>query len=99
VAIADRLWEIKIGYDEAWSRVAPGILLTHKTLQHACEEGLEALEYLGAAEGWQERWPRSVRQHDTVRFYPYTLRGGLALTGDSIGYLARASTRERVRAE
>lgn len=87
VVYGDRLWEIKIGYDEAWAQFAPGILLTHFTLQHACESGLRAHEYLGSAEGWQQRWPVETRSHDTVRFYPRSMRGGLALTADSLGYL------------
>lgn len=99
VVHGDRLWEIKIGYDEAWKRISPGIVLTHKTLQYACDNGLKALEYLGTAEPWQERWPRCLRHYHTLRFYPYSLRGGIALTGDSMDYLMRARARERLRAE
>jgi CelD/BcsL family acetyltransferase involved in cellulose biosynthesis len=53
VEYGDRLWEIKIDYDERFSRCSPGILLTHETLRWTCERHLISHEFLGTAEPWQ----------------------------------------------
>jgi CelD/BcsL family acetyltransferase involved in cellulose biosynthesis len=43
----NRLWGLKLGYDERFRRVSPGILLAYEILRHAFECGnYEALEFL-----------------------------------------------------
>jgi CelD/BcsL family acetyltransferase involved in cellulose biosynthesis len=80
---AGRLWDYKIGYDERWARYSPGILLTQETLRYAIEQRLEAFEFLGQAERWQHRWPIDLRYRSTVRFYPLSVGGSLALGQDT----------------
>ena len=70
-----RLWQLKIGYDEEFAAASPGIVLMHDVHRHACEQGLEATEYLGRAESWQERWPVVHRDHVRLRTYPPSLSG------------------------
>jgi CelD/BcsL family acetyltransferase involved in cellulose biosynthesis len=86
---AHRLWEYKIGYDERFARYAPGILLTQETLRYATEQRLDAFEFLGQLEPWQQRWPIELRFRCTLRFYPVSIDGGLALGGDSAAFLSR----------
>jgi len=80
---AGRLWDYKIGYDERWARFSPGILLTQETLRYAIERKFDALEFLGQAERWQRRWPIELRYRTTIRFYPISIDGSLALVHDT----------------
>ncbi len=89
VEYAGRLWDCKIGYDERWARFSPGILLTNETLQYACEQRLDGLEFLGQAERWERRWPIKLRYHTTARFYPPSINGGLAFGYDSLSFMIR----------
>lgn len=79
---AQKFWVLKIGYDEEWARCSPGIQLTMETIRYACEQGLEAYEFLGSEEPWQAMWPR--RRHDltSLVLYPISLRGLLSFSGD-----------------
>jgi CelD/BcsL family acetyltransferase involved in cellulose biosynthesis len=89
-----RLWELKIGYDERWARCSPGVLLTHETLRHACEQGLEGFEFLGRAEKWQCHWPVELRTFSAVRFYPLNIRGALLLSYDLCARIERNALRK-----
>jgi CelD/BcsL family acetyltransferase involved in cellulose biosynthesis len=71
---ARRWWLLKIGYDEAWSRCSPGILLTHRSIRAAYERGLEAYEFLGSDEAWVHTWRPEVRTHVSIRLYPVAAR-------------------------
>ena len=82
-----RLWELKIGYDEAWSNCMPGILLTHETLRYAVERGLEAHEFLGQAEAWERHWPTQEDEYVSMRIYPRAPAGQLSLVRD-VGQVA-----------
>lgn len=89
VEFAKRLWCLKIGHGEAWSRFSAGRVMTHDILRYGCERGLEGLEFLGVAEEWQRRWPIVLRQHSTLRYYPLSVRGGLAFAADSLRFVGR----------
>ena len=92
---ANRLWTLKIGYDEALSRFSPGALLTHDILRHACGLGLEGVEHLGVAELWQRRWPVEVREHATLRLYPVSAGGAVAFTADALDFVRRRRAARR----
>lgn len=77
-----RLWELRIGYDEAFRECSPGILLTHETLRHACEQGLAAHEFLGKREAWEEMWPCAFRRCQTFRIYPLSFGGAACFSLD-----------------
>lgn len=79
---ANRLWELKIGYDERYRECSPGILLTHETLRHACGRGLSAFEFLGQAEDWEHAWTEQVRHYTSLTLHPMSLEGGLSLAQD-----------------
>jgi CelD/BcsL family acetyltransferase involved in cellulose biosynthesis len=78
-----RFWVFKIGYDEAFSRCSPGILLMHETIRYAFEQGLEAYEFLGFDAPWMHRWTEQKHSHITARIYPFSLRGQLRLGRDA----------------
>jgi CelD/BcsL family acetyltransferase involved in cellulose biosynthesis len=91
-----RLWELKIGYDEAWSNCMPGILLTHETLRWAVESGLEAHEFLGQAEQWERHWPTEEDEYVSMRIYPLAPAGQLSLVRD-VGQIALKSAPKLVQ--
>jgi CelD/BcsL family acetyltransferase involved in cellulose biosynthesis len=71
---ARRLWQIKVGYDEAFARISPGMLLTREVVGAAARDGLDGLEFLGAVAPWTQTWSPTVRRFVTVRVYPLGLR-------------------------
>ncbi len=79
---SNRLWDLRLGYDETFSRCAPGVLLTHETLRYAVECGLDAYEFLGRAEAWEKHWPCEEEQYASMRVYPLSLKGQLSLVQD-----------------
>jgi CelD/BcsL family acetyltransferase involved in cellulose biosynthesis len=85
VEVYERLWVLKIGYDEALSRCSPGFLLTAEAIGYAARQGLRSYEFLGAAEAWEQRWRSETRACALVAFYPYSVRGGVSASVDAAG--------------
>ncbi|HUI63604.1 MAG TPA: GNAT family N-acetyltransferase [Bacteroidota bacterium] len=73
VVCAQRLWVLKVGFDETYSRCSPGILLMHKVIEHCFEKQYEAFELLGANESWLSIWKPQLHIHETYRLYPVSL--------------------------
>jgi CelD/BcsL family acetyltransferase involved in cellulose biosynthesis len=65
-----RLWVLKVGYDEAYAKSSPGILLMHRVVQFAFDNGYEAFELLGANEPWVGIWKPEIHSHIAYRRYP-----------------------------
>lgn len=82
IEYAQRLWILKIGYDEQWALGSPGIQLTMETIRYAFEQGLEAYEFLGSEEPWQAMWPRHRHALISLVLYPMSIRGLRAFIGD-----------------
>ncbi|HEY0687090.1 MAG TPA: GNAT family N-acetyltransferase [Steroidobacter sp.] len=102
---AQRWWVLKIGYDERWAEHSPGIQLMWEALREAFGLGLKTFEMLGSAEPWLTIWARDQRDYGTLAFYPYNIRGMIALSADIMGAVvrrlgkhpaARASGRQRL---
>lgn len=74
---------IKIGFDEAFRRFTPGILLSHESLRESCRIGATSFSFLGVYEDWQDNWPHEVTEDFWVATYPFRLSGALALLDDS----------------
>ena len=85
VEVYDRLWLLKIAYDESLARSSPGFLLIAESLAYAHARGLRSYEFLGAAESWEERWRPAARPCDVVLFYPWGVRGGVSASLDVAG--------------
>jgi CelD/BcsL family acetyltransferase involved in cellulose biosynthesis len=90
---AERLWELKIGFQERWSKCSPGLILAHETLRHASDQGLAAYEFLGGSDGWQERWPHAKHAYSSFRSFPLSPSGGYFLAKDIGSALWRRATR------
>lgn len=77
-----RIWLLKIGYDERYARVSPGQLLLAASIADAAARGLEGYQFQGEPAPWTETWTRDVQPCVTVRAYPMSVAGGLALGSD-----------------
>ncbi|MEX8517532.1 MAG: GNAT family N-acetyltransferase [Leptothrix sp. (in: b-proteobacteria)] len=78
----DRFWLLKIGYDAAYSKCSPGLLLMLHTVQHAAERGLKSYEFLGSPAPWTSLWTRTLRPCVRVLAYPASVPGAVSLAGD-----------------
>ncbi|HEX5358132.1 MAG TPA: GNAT family N-acetyltransferase [Aquabacterium sp.] len=76
------IWLLKIGYDAAFSPCSPGNLLMMHTIADAAQRGLKAYEFLGSPAPWTAFWTTSLRDYVNIRFFPWRLRGQLALAQD-----------------
>jgi len=94
VEMYGRLWQLKIGYDEALRDHYPGLQLVQESIRYAFDSGLRGFEFLGSAEGWEARWNPETREFITVLVYPGTASGVWALGVD----LAAAAGRRAARA-
>jgi hypothetical protein len=89
---AKRLWVLKIGYDERFSRCSPGMLILEEGLRYAARQGLHSYEFLGADASWTRRWTDLERQTVRVFACPYSFAGAAAAT-----HLAAGRFRRRLR--
>lgn len=85
----NRLWALKIGYDERFATLGPGLLLSDASVIAAFDEGLDGYEFLGAAEDWQDRWAPTAREYRTVTLYPLSARGLAGLGADAVRFVGR----------
>jgi CelD/BcsL family acetyltransferase involved in cellulose biosynthesis len=90
------LYVVKGGFDTAYRRLGPGMLLTHAALRRAFEQGLRSYELLGAAEPYKLVWASET--HDRVRFQAFarSLSGQLDRLAWSRGRPAVLKTRQLV---
>ncbi|HEX8714351.1 MAG TPA: GNAT family N-acetyltransferase, partial [Solirubrobacteraceae bacterium] len=87
---------IKTGFDEAHSRLSPGLVLRAEVLRSSIEEGLRHYDFLGEADIYKTRWTPHVRPR--TRLYAYR---GLARPGYAYRRTLRPllkSARDRVAA-
>jgi CelD/BcsL family acetyltransferase involved in cellulose biosynthesis len=83
---ANRLWLLKIGYDEAAARCSPGQQLMLHVIGEAARRELDSVEFLGQAEPWTQLWTRAVRPCVSLRAYPFTFRGMATLALDGFRF-------------
>lgn len=77
---ADKLWVLKVGYDESWSTYAPGIILHHEVIRWAYMQKLSGFEFLGSSEAFiVSRWATMTQRYRSYRIFPKTVGGILWL--------------------
>ncbi len=84
---AKRFWVFKIGYDEAYARCSPGVLLMHGAIEYAFREQLKSFEFLGWDAQWMHVWTDKVRRYKSPLIYPFSARGLKGLALDSACYI------------
>jgi CelD/BcsL family acetyltransferase involved in cellulose biosynthesis len=57
------LYALKGGYDPAFARSSPGLVLYSLILRQAFDEGLSGLDFLGDEEPWKLHWTHRTRAH------------------------------------
>ncbi len=65
IEFSNRFWLLKIGYDEKWSGISPGILLTNEVIRYFFEKKLKAIEFLGSDESWLHIWTNNFHRLET----------------------------------
>jgi len=91
----ERLWLLKIGYDETFKRCSPGMLLLLESTRWAAGRGLRSVEFLGQEAPWTAMWTERVRPCVTVAVYPPRARGIAALAADAARLAASHAARRR----
>jgi len=71
----NRLYLIKTGYDERFSKLAPGLVLRLSTIERCFELGYEAHELLGEDSEWKLKFATTERRHVVLRAYRRTPLG------------------------
>jgi CelD/BcsL family acetyltransferase involved in cellulose biosynthesis len=67
---------MKVGFDEAHRRLAPGTVLAAEAIRRSIEEGLQGCDFLGEREPYKERWTSEVRPREQIWAYrPEALAG------------------------
>jgi CelD/BcsL family acetyltransferase involved in cellulose biosynthesis len=76
-----RRWGLKVAYNEELAAFAPALQLVHASIRAAFDRGLDAYEFLGVAESWQQRWKPAQRDYQLLVIYPrssYGIAGAIA---------------------
>ncbi|UJA19978.1 GNAT family N-acetyltransferase [Thermoleophilia bacterium SCSIO 60948] len=90
------LYDLKVGYDTAFSRYAPATLLMQARIRHAFDSGLEGFEFLGSEARHKLDWTDTCHERDRIQaFRP--LGGALDRLAWERGRPAAAAVRERLR--
>ncbi len=77
----NRVWLLKIGYDEDHAAASPGQLLLAESIADAARRGCERYEFLGSAAPWTEVWAPELASCTSVVAYPPGLASAVSLTG------------------
>jgi hypothetical protein len=73
--------------------------MIHASIRGAFEQRLEAYEFLGSAEAWQQHWRPETREFDLIAVYPWNLRGVTGVCRDVCAALRRRAVRQLSRQE
>jgi CelD/BcsL family acetyltransferase involved in cellulose biosynthesis len=84
-----RMWGLKLAYDERLASFAPALQLVHASIGTCAANGLEAYEFLGSAESWQERWRPERRRYELTAIYPIQPRAILTAVRDVTSHVSR----------
>lgn len=87
-----RMWQLKIGFQDALRQYYPGLHLTEWSIRSAFERGLMSYEFLGSAAAWEQQWQPESRSFRLVAVYPVTARGLLRACRDAVSMVGRRLT-------
>jgi CelD/BcsL family acetyltransferase involved in cellulose biosynthesis len=66
---------LKTGFDPAYGKFAPGMILRYEMLARAFSVGLSRYEFLGADEPWKLQWTQTTRRRTLFQAFAPTARG------------------------
>lgn len=90
-ALAGRLYGYRTAFDPSFARCSPGLLTLHALLASACREGLQRVEFLGAADAFKAEL--------ADRFEPLHVGIGLAGSARGRGVVAARTSFRQLREE
>jgi hypothetical protein len=86
----NRLWLLKIGYDEQAAHCSPGNLLMLEVVKSAAERGLAYVEFLGGSEPWTDLWATEQRPCTRISAFPFTPASVLTLVKDAVKFTSQS---------
>ena len=72
------IFALKTGYDQAYSKYAPGLLLTSRLIRYGLDHGMEMLDLMADKARWKADWARELRPHYEVLLFAPTPTGRYA---------------------
>ncbi len=71
----------KLGYDEAFRELSPGLVLMYEAMSDCVSRQLSTIEFLGSDDEWKLRWSRTVRPHHWLYVFRNDIRGRMLQMG------------------
>ena len=71
------LWGLKTGYDEAYRRFAPGLVLLHESFLHYFDKGVRRYELLGGVDAHKTAWATGIDEKARVQLFSRRPAGAL----------------------
>lgn len=90
----DRLWILKIGYDQEFQKLSPGLMLMNEIIKYSYNVGLCGIEFLGSAESWVDAWRPELRHYRLLAVYPYNTTSLTSLGRAAAGTFLRRFRRD-----
>lgn len=83
--LGNGIFALKTGYDEAYAKYSPGLVLTSRVIRYGLERDMGVLDFMAGTVRWKVDWTREQRPHYTVLLfapsqvgrYAYWVRYGL----------------------
>ena len=66
---------LKTSYDQAHTKLAPGVRLFHEAVSDAFRLDLKRFDFVGQTARWKEEWATGTLEHVDLQYYPGGLSG------------------------
>jgi CelD/BcsL family acetyltransferase involved in cellulose biosynthesis len=66
---------LKTGFDPAFAKFAPGMILRYEMLARAFSTGVHSYEFLGSDEPWKLEWTKTTRERTLFQAFAPSVRG------------------------
>jgi CelD/BcsL family acetyltransferase involved in cellulose biosynthesis len=76
---------LKTGFDAAYGRYAPGMIIRHEMLARAFSIGLRSYEFLGGDEPWKLEWTDTTRDLGLLQAFSQSPRGLIDWAANAYG--------------
>jgi hypothetical protein len=73
----NKLYYLKLGYDPAYARYSPGVLLHQEILTELFQEGVSELDFLGPSMEWKRDWANESYPHVWFYLFPKGIISGM----------------------
>jgi CelD/BcsL family acetyltransferase involved in cellulose biosynthesis len=84
---------LKTGYDPAYRKFAPGMVIRHLMLARSFSEGIATYDFLGIGDVWKQEWTTAQQERLFLRMFAPTAEGFLDRAAFVFGSLAAEGTK------